>query len=347
MVTAGGRRVARKAQVFSAESADSRLGRCKHAGAFRTLTPLVGGPVNRSQLLNTFAERTDTSRKEADATVTAFVELITETVARGEDVAISGFAKFRRIDRPARMARNPATGEQVKVAAKRVARITPLKAFKDAVLSGKVSGAEGAGQEDRGQEGDSPEGAGEESTGDEEEGTGQEDRGEEDDGPEGAGEEDCEASLNLRPGTFVLVRRRERGTGPGRIARARSRARALPRALAARTTVPHRAERDHAQGRAPGARRHRRRRRLGRVRGRGGADVRGRDARRCPPGDPGPSRAVACSPGPVSTTSAATTSPGTRSGSLTSTRSCARRSSPSRRSSVRLGCACPPASRSV
>jgi len=34
------------------------------------------------------------------------------------------------------MARNPATGEQVKVAAKRVARITPLKAFKDAVLSG-------------------------------------------------------------------------------------------------------------------------------------------------------------------------------------------------------------------
>jgi DNA-binding protein HU-beta len=94
--------------------------------------------VNRSQLLNAFAERADMSRKEADATLTSLVELITETVSRGEDVAISGFAKFRRIDRPARMARNPATGEQVKVAAKRVARITPLKAFKDAVLSGKA-----------------------------------------------------------------------------------------------------------------------------------------------------------------------------------------------------------------
>ncbi len=94
--------------------------------------------MNRSQLLNAFAERTDMSRKEADAQLTSLVELITETVARGEDVAISGFAKFRRIDRPARMARNPATGEQVKVAAKRVARITPLKAFKDAVLSGKT-----------------------------------------------------------------------------------------------------------------------------------------------------------------------------------------------------------------
>src|SRR5262245_48245483 len=78
------------------------------------------------------------SRKEADAQLTSLVELITETVARGEDVAISGFAKFRRIDRPARMARNPATGETVKVAAKRVARITPLKNFKDAVLSGKA-----------------------------------------------------------------------------------------------------------------------------------------------------------------------------------------------------------------
>lgn len=95
--------------------------------------------MNRSQLLNEFAERNDMSRKEADAALTSLLDLITETVSRGEDVAISGFAKFRRIDRPARMARNPATGEQVKVAAKRVARITPLKAFKDAVLSGKAT----------------------------------------------------------------------------------------------------------------------------------------------------------------------------------------------------------------
>jgi len=94
--------------------------------------------VNRSQLLNELAERNETSRKEADAWLTSFTDLITATVSSGEDVAISGFAKFRRIDRPARMARNPATGEMVKVAAKRVARITPLKAFKDAVLSGKA-----------------------------------------------------------------------------------------------------------------------------------------------------------------------------------------------------------------
>jgi DNA-binding protein HU-beta len=94
--------------------------------------------VNRSQLLNEFAELNEVSRKEADAILTSLTDLITATVSSGEDVAISGFAKFRRIDRPARMARNPATGEMVRVKAKRVARITPLKAFKDAVLSGKA-----------------------------------------------------------------------------------------------------------------------------------------------------------------------------------------------------------------
>jgi DNA-binding protein HU-beta len=97
--------------------------------------------VNRSQLLNELAELNDWSRREADQFLTSLTDLITATVSKGDDVAISGFAKFRRIDRPARMARNPATGEQVRVAAKRVARITPLKAFKDAVLSGKKAPA--------------------------------------------------------------------------------------------------------------------------------------------------------------------------------------------------------------
>jgi DNA-binding protein HU-beta len=95
--------------------------------------------VNRSQLLNELAERNaPMTRREADAILTSLTDLITETVATGEDVAISGFAKFRRVDRKARMGRNPATGETIRIAAKRQAKITPLKAFKDAVLSGKA-----------------------------------------------------------------------------------------------------------------------------------------------------------------------------------------------------------------
>jgi DNA-binding protein HU-beta len=94
--------------------------------------------VNRSQLLNALAERNELSRREADQVVTSLVDIITETVSTGEDVTISGFAKFRRVDRKARMGRNPATGETIKIAAKRQAKVTPLKAFKDSVLAGKA-----------------------------------------------------------------------------------------------------------------------------------------------------------------------------------------------------------------
>jgi DNA-binding protein HU-beta len=100
--------------------------------------PTEDKTVNRSQLVNALAERNEISRKEADAAVSAVVDIITETVCSGEDVAISGFAKFRRVKRAARMGRNPATGAPVKIAAKTVAKITPLKVFKEAVLAGKA-----------------------------------------------------------------------------------------------------------------------------------------------------------------------------------------------------------------
>jgi DNA-binding protein HU-beta len=94
--------------------------------------------MNRRELVLALAEQNDTDRKTADAWLNAFVDVITETVSTGEPVAISGFAKFARVDRPARMGRNPATGEAIKIKASRKCRITPLKAFKDAVNSGKV-----------------------------------------------------------------------------------------------------------------------------------------------------------------------------------------------------------------
>ena len=64
-----------------------------------------------------------------------FTDVVTAVVSKGEPVAISGFAKFVKVDRPARMGRNPATGEQIMIKASKKARITPVKAFKDAVLN--------------------------------------------------------------------------------------------------------------------------------------------------------------------------------------------------------------------
>jgi DNA-binding protein HU-beta len=91
--------------------------------------------VNRRDLVAAVATHTDKERKDVDQVLRGFTEVVTAVVAQGEPVAISGFAKFAKVDRPARMGRNPQTGEPVKIKASRKPRITPLKGLKDAVTS--------------------------------------------------------------------------------------------------------------------------------------------------------------------------------------------------------------------
>ena len=92
--------------------------------------------MNRRELINAVASHVDAEAKEVDKVLSGFTEVVTSTVARGEQVAISGFAKFAKVERAARMGRNPATGEPIHIKASKKARITPLKAFKDAVMGG-------------------------------------------------------------------------------------------------------------------------------------------------------------------------------------------------------------------
>jgi DNA-binding protein HU-beta len=94
--------------------------------------------MNRRDLVSNLADRLDTDKRTADAHLQAVIDAITETVSKGEAVVISGFAKFARVDRAARMGRNPQTGEAIRIKASRRARVTPLKAFKDAILSGRT-----------------------------------------------------------------------------------------------------------------------------------------------------------------------------------------------------------------
>jgi DNA-binding protein HU-beta len=94
--------------------------------------------MNRRELVAALAERLEIDKRNADEGLQAFIDTITETVSKGETVLISGFAKFARVDRAARMGRNPQTGEAIRIKASRKARVTPLKQFKDAVLTGKA-----------------------------------------------------------------------------------------------------------------------------------------------------------------------------------------------------------------
>jgi DNA-binding protein HU-beta len=90
--------------------------------------------VNRRDLVNAVATHTGKDRKEVDEVLRGFTDVVTAVVSKGEPVSISGFAKFVKVDRKARMGRNPQTGEPVRIKASKKARITPLKAFKDAVV---------------------------------------------------------------------------------------------------------------------------------------------------------------------------------------------------------------------
>jgi DNA-binding protein HU-beta len=90
--------------------------------------------VNRRDLVQAVATQTGVERRQVDQVLVGFTQVVTAVVSKGEPVSISGFAKFVKVDRPARMGRNPQTQEPVRIKASKKARITPLKGFKDAVV---------------------------------------------------------------------------------------------------------------------------------------------------------------------------------------------------------------------
>ena len=100
--------------------------------------------MNKQDLVRSAIERFEISRKDAVAIIDALFEDIQSAVVMGEPVKIPGFGQFKVRDRAARMARNPATGEQVKVPAKRVFKFLPAKALKEAVMSKRGSRSGGA-----------------------------------------------------------------------------------------------------------------------------------------------------------------------------------------------------------
>lgn len=90
--------------------------------------------MNKRELAKAVAVQADVDLKTVTAVLDGFTDVVTTVVSKGEPVAITGFAKFAKVDRPARWGRNPATGEQIRIKASKKARITPVKAFKDAVM---------------------------------------------------------------------------------------------------------------------------------------------------------------------------------------------------------------------
>ena len=89
--------------------------------------------MNKAQFIAALAPHFNDSKKEAAHAVDIVFDTITRTMARGEDVMINDFGKFKKVDRKARMGRNPHTGETIKIKASKKARFLPAKALKEVV----------------------------------------------------------------------------------------------------------------------------------------------------------------------------------------------------------------------
>ncbi len=92
--------------------------------------------MNKSDLIEVVTARLG-DRRTASTAVEAVVDAITRAVAKGEKVGISGFGVFEPVDRAARTARNPTTGEAVRLEKTRVPKFRPGQGFKDIVSGAK------------------------------------------------------------------------------------------------------------------------------------------------------------------------------------------------------------------
>jgi DNA-binding protein HU-beta len=93
--------------------------------------------MNRSELVAALSERAEVTRKDADAVLAAFAEVVGETVAKGDEkITIPGFLTIERTHRAARTARNPQTGEPIDIPAGYSVKVSAGSKLKQAA-SGK------------------------------------------------------------------------------------------------------------------------------------------------------------------------------------------------------------------
>jgi DNA-binding protein HU-beta len=99
--------------------------------------------VNKAELIAAVAEKTGEPKTKVSDTVDAVFDALTAALAANDEIRIPGFGVFAVVETAARKARNPQTGEEVKVPAGRRARFRPGKALKDALEAPKKGGKRG------------------------------------------------------------------------------------------------------------------------------------------------------------------------------------------------------------
>ena len=96
--------------------------------------------MNKAQFIAALAPHFNGSKKDAAHAVDVVFDTIVRNMSAGNDVMINDFGKFKKVDRKARMGRNPFTGETIKIKASKKARFLPAKALKEVIAGDRKLG---------------------------------------------------------------------------------------------------------------------------------------------------------------------------------------------------------------
>lgn len=89
--------------------------------------------MSRDTLIQTLVEKNGLTKADATLAVTQVIQAISDCMAQGKEINLIGFGKFSVKDVPARIGRNPSTGAELQIAARKQPKFTPGKALKDSV----------------------------------------------------------------------------------------------------------------------------------------------------------------------------------------------------------------------
>ncbi len=89
--------------------------------------------MNKAELVEAMATKTGETKKSAEASLNAFIEVVTDSLKKGEKIQLVGFGSFEVRKRASRKGRNPQTGEELKIPASKAPVFKAGKALKEIV----------------------------------------------------------------------------------------------------------------------------------------------------------------------------------------------------------------------
>lgn len=95
--------------------------------------------MTKTELINTLVKTSKLEKRAAKMFLESLTDVVTKEIRKGGEVPLTGLGKFKVSRRKARIGRNPQTGEEIKIPAKKVVKFAVAKALKDQIRAGAIA----------------------------------------------------------------------------------------------------------------------------------------------------------------------------------------------------------------